>query len=284
MKKEQVLFYLWLFTLAVIVWGAWVRISHSGDGCGDHWPLCGGEFLPEFNQKKTWVEYMHRVMSGLYGLGVLGIFFWLRKSTNRLTRQLNWWLFILMIIEALLGAVLVKAKLVTVNDSFIRLIVMSIHQVNSFLLTGLTFTFWLQLKNNGQSILVIEKKWMAIFIGLPVSGAVAALSTTLFPAKSLLDGLIDDISTAPHFLINIRILHPLFAVSICLFWIYLFYFKGHRNLARELIAAFTIGVATLLLLSPHFLKLTHLLVAHLIWARFIYTFVSFPDSSNRYRN
>ena len=32
--------------LLVIVWGAYVRASFSGDGCGDHWPLCNGQVIP----------------------------------------------------------------------------------------------------------------------------------------------------------------------------------------------------------------------------------------------
>ena len=65
---SNLLFAFWLYTIIVILWGAWVRISHSGNGCGDHWPLCGGEFIPTEATAKTWIEYSHRMMSGLYGL------------------------------------------------------------------------------------------------------------------------------------------------------------------------------------------------------------------------
>ena len=34
------------YNLAVIVWGAFVRATGSGAGCGDHWPMCNGEALP----------------------------------------------------------------------------------------------------------------------------------------------------------------------------------------------------------------------------------------------
>ena len=137
---SKILFYFWLYTLAVILWGAWVRISHSGDGCGTHWPLCGTELIPDFLQKKTWIEYTHRLMTGFYGLIVIFIFFKIKKSTvDIFVKKISWWLLGLMITEALLGALLVKGELVTTNDSISRLVVMIFHQLNSFLLTGTTF-------------------------------------------------------------------------------------------------------------------------------------------------
>ena len=79
---SKVLFYFWLYTLAVILWGAWVRISHSGDGCGNHWPLCSGDLIPNFSQTKTWIEYTHRLMTGLYGVVVVLIFFKIKKNIS----------------------------------------------------------------------------------------------------------------------------------------------------------------------------------------------------------
>ena len=137
---SKVLFYFWLYTLAVILWGAWVRISHSGDGCGNHWPLCSGDLIPNFSQTKTWIEYTHRLMTGLYGVVVVLIFFKIKKNiSDTFIKKLGWWFLGLMISEALLGALLVKGELVTTNDSISRLIVMIFHQLNSFLLTGTTF-------------------------------------------------------------------------------------------------------------------------------------------------
>ena len=52
------------FTILSILWGAWVRISGSGNGCGSSWPLCGGVIIPEAEHKKTWIEFIHRLMTG----------------------------------------------------------------------------------------------------------------------------------------------------------------------------------------------------------------------------
>src|SRR5689334_1905422 len=53
------------YNVAVVVWGAYVRATGSGAGCGSHWPLCNGEFLPSAPQTKTAIEFTHRVTSGL---------------------------------------------------------------------------------------------------------------------------------------------------------------------------------------------------------------------------
>lgn len=277
MKKW--LYYLWIYTLLVILWGAWVRISHSGDGCGDHWPLCGGEYLPDLTQKKTWIEYSHRIMSGVYGILVLFTFFRFRKSPSPVVRKLSWFLLGLMCSEALLGAALVKGQLVTVNDSVARLATMSLHQLNSFLLTGVTYLFYLasrdrELKFNQFNLLLL-------FGLLPLTGAIAALSSTLFPSVSLLQGVVQDFSGESHLFIRLRGLHPFFATVIGLFFVSWCFMKNLNRLALEFLVAIAVGFVTLMTLSPAYLKLAHLLIAHLLWARLIYTLVNLPDSKTR---
>jgi heme A synthase len=57
---------LLFYNIPVVLWGAYVRASRSGDGCGDHWPSCGGEVVPTaVEQAKTWVEYGHRISTGI---------------------------------------------------------------------------------------------------------------------------------------------------------------------------------------------------------------------------
>lgn len=277
----RLLYILWLYTLIVILWGAWVRISHSGDGCGDHWPLCGGDFIPDLTQKKTWIEYSHRLMSGFYGLVVIFIFLKLRKNTTALVRKFSWILLLLMCAEALLGAVLVKGQLVTLNDSIMRLLTMALHQLNSFLLTGATFLFYLVLKKPSAELKIANSYLLVLFAILPLTGAVAALSTTLFPSVSLWQGIIQDISGETHLFVKLRVLHPLFASLIATVFIVWCYSRNLNRLAAEFLIAMLVGVVTLLTLSPAYLKLTHLLIAHLLWARLLHTLVNLPDSNKR---
>jgi cytochrome c oxidase assembly protein subunit 15 len=281
-KFSNFLFYFWIYTLLVILWGAWVRISHSGDGCGDHWPLCSGEFIPDFKQHKTWVEYLHRLMSGAYGLVVIYIFFRIRSTkVSKITKNLSLALLIFMITEALLGAVLVKGQLVTTDDSFMRLIVMSFHQLNSFLLTGVTFCFFLSLKNEPSTIKLKTYKPFLFFLLLAVSGAIASLSTTLFPSVSLFQGIINDFEVHSHLFVRLRIIHPILALSIATSFVIWLHLNNYSRAALEFLFAIFIGVITLLTLSPVYLKLAHLLIAHLLWARLFYLFVSSPDSNKR---
>lgn len=267
--------------MLVILWGAWVRISHSGDGCGDHWPLCGGDYLPDFSQKKTWVEYTHRIMSGLYGLIVIYIFASFRRHSSALVKKLNLFLLLLMLSEAILGAILVKGHLVTINDSVLRLFVMSLHQFNSFMLTGVTFLFYTVISRQLNKISFYNPLLLLLFVVLPITGAIAALSTTLFPSISLWQGILQDLSSETHLFIKLRIIHPLMACIIAGGFIIWCYSKNLNRLAIEFLIAFSIGVVTLLTLSPFYLKLAHLLIAHILWARLIYIFVNFPDSNKR---
>ena len=281
-KYSRILFGLWLYTLLVILWGAWVRISHSGDGCGDHWPLCSGQLIPDFTQNKTWIEYAHRLMSGTYGIIVFYLFYKIKNSsTQPKIKTLNWFFLSLMLSEALLGALLVKGQLVTTNDSVARLIVMSFHQCNSFLLTGVTFLLYLSFRADPSPLKIKTYVPLYFFILLAASGAIASLSTTLFPSVSLFEGIVQDFAQNSHLFIRLRILHPLLALLIAGGFVIWLFVNQKVHIAFEFLLAIFIGVITLLSLSPIYLKLAHLAIAHLLWARLLYLFVSSPDSSSR---
>lgn len=268
-KLYQLLYSFWLFTLIVILWGAWVRISHSGNGCGDHWPMCQGELIPDFKDSKTWVEYTHRLMSGVYGLIVIYIFYFFHRNKSRYSKQsvkLSAILLILMIIEAGLGALLVKQSLVTVNDSVFRLVAMSFHQLNSFLLTGTTY---LLAQSVLKGVQITHKGRLVFFLLVCMTGAIAALSTTLFPSVSLWEGILKDFTEDAHLFVRLRILHPLFALGIIGYFTYSFFNKNENRQSILFFVALCVGILTLILLSPVWLKLLHLFMAHWIWAELI---------------
>lgn len=278
---------LFLFTLVVIVWGAWVRISHSGDGCGESWPLCAGEFIPTSAAKKTWIEYTHRLMSGSYGLWVIFLYFYTRSRIGYpALKKLTLGLLVLMIIEALLGAKLVLLKLVGTNDSMLRLFAMALHQINSLLLTGTTFFIYLfsrQLSSRESALLEFYgprfKKWKFFFIALLIVamvGSWASLSNTLHPSDGLWEGLMKDFADDSHYLVKLRFLHPLLASLLCfsvIIWKTNAYFEKEKTadlvLALGFLLAFIFGWCTLIFLAPVWMKLTHLSIAHLLWAMMI---------------
>ncbi len=265
-NRKNLFLILWIYTLLVILWGAWVRISHSGDGCGDHWPLCAGEVIPNFKETKTIVEYFHRLMSGTYGFFVLYLFLKFKNSTTPHFKKLLYSVLLLTISEALIGALLVKLELVSVNDSFLRLLFMSLHQLNSFLLTAVCYLLY---KCSDLKTTFKPSKILILFIAVSVTGAIAALSTTLFPTESLLQGILNDFQLHSHPFIRLRVLHPILALSIMFYFMIYFYLKNNIRFALEIFMAVFIGVITLVSLSPLFLKLTHLLIAHVLWSRFI---------------
>jgi cytochrome c oxidase assembly protein subunit 15 len=56
-----------------VVFGAIVRISGSGMGCGDHWPKCYGSFFPPLNRPDLIIEISHRYLASIVGLLVLAL-------------------------------------------------------------------------------------------------------------------------------------------------------------------------------------------------------------------
>ncbi len=68
MKRNQIALASWFvlaYTVLVILWGAFVRATGSGAGCGNHWPLCNGVVIPRPEQIETVIEFTHRAMTGL---------------------------------------------------------------------------------------------------------------------------------------------------------------------------------------------------------------------------
>jgi heme A synthase len=68
------------YNVAVILWGALVRATGSGAGCGGHWPLCNGDVLPNVSQIGTVIEFTHRIMSGVALVLVAAMFVWAWKT------------------------------------------------------------------------------------------------------------------------------------------------------------------------------------------------------------
>lgn len=292
-RFRQISFILIFYTVLVILWGAWVRISHSGDGCGDTWPLCHGQLVPEAARGKTWVEYAHRSMSGLFGIFIALLYLRARKlfPKNSMARKAALWSLIFMITEALLGAKLVLFKLVGTNDSPFRATAMGLHLVNSLLLAGaltLTWDFsqsqnWKRRTENPFETPVLKPNkiiWACIigFIIIGVTGALAALSSTLFPSTSLAEGLRADWDPASHYLVRLRGLHPLMGLLIggglaLSAWMSMNLLKPEMKEARAralrlaliLFVGILFGISTLVSLAPVGMKLGHLTLAYTIW-------------------
>ena len=100
-------------TYLLIVLGAVVRITGSGMGCGDHWPLCNGNLFPPLNDIGTVIEWSHRLVAALVSVlvvGLAGYGWWLRRVPGLPSRAPVVAL-VLLVIQVLLGAITVKLAL-----------------------------------------------------------------------------------------------------------------------------------------------------------------------------
>jgi heme A synthase len=288
MKLKRFSIYAWgvvAWNLLVILWGAYVRASGSGAGCGSHWPLCNGEVLPDATQAHTLIEFTHRMMSGLTLLLVIGLAVWaFRAYPKRHAVRLGAALSTLFIFtEALIGAGLVLFKLVADDATVFRALSMSVHLINTFvLLAVLTLTAWWAsggptLKpREGGAIAWLCALALLFTLALAVSGAVTALGDTLFPASSLSAGLQQDFSSTAHLFVRLRLLHPLLAVTdsaliilvalvACLRRPRLWVRRWALMLVALVLVQLGAGLVNVALLAPVWLQLTHLLLADLAW-------------------
>lgn len=276
-------FLVWNF--AVIGWGAFVRASGSGAGCGDHWPLCNGQVVPHSPTFETIVEFGHRLTSGLAGIGAIVLVVWAYRAfaKGHPARRGAWWTLAFMIAEGLVGAGLVKFGYVADDPRLERGFVMAAHLINTFvLLYFIALTgFWaegggrLRWGTGG----LPAKLGIATLLGILVvgmSGAIAALGDTLFPANSLAEGFAQDLSPQSHLFLRLRALHPLGAVVFAivagaasiLTWMSDVPAKAKRAgiaVGVLVLVQVTVGLANLALLAPIPLQLLHLLVADALW-------------------
>ena len=177
--------YAWgvlVYNVFVIVFGAFVRATGSGAGCGSHWPTCNGTMTPRGPAIETIIEFTHRMSSGLTLVLILGLLVWTWRAYPK-GSWLRWTsgaVFFFIILESLLGAGLVLFNLVQENASLIRAFSMMIHLVNTFmLLASITLTAW--FSTFGEPAEVEKNKiirWLVVggAIGLLVLGASGSIA------------------------------------------------------------------------------------------------------------
>jgi heme A synthase len=273
------------YNLLVILWGAYVRATGSGAGCGSHWPLCNGEVIPGNPGLATLIEFTHRLMSGAALLLVVALFIWGFRSyaKGHPVRTGAGLSLVFILTEALVGAGLVLFEYVAADASVGRAISIVIHLLNTFmLLAALSLTAW--WASGGQSIQLRGSSPSFILLGVGIlgtllvgaSGALAALGDTLFPAQSLFQGIQEELSPTSHFLLRLRILHPMISIIVGIYLILSIGFinirknsKTSRRLARYVTVMVTIqlaaGFINVLLLAPVWMQIVHLLLADLVW-------------------
>jgi len=282
---------LLLYQIGVIAWGAYVRATGSGAGCGQHWPLCNGEVVPRSPSAATLIELSHRLSSGVAFLLVLGLLVWTVRTypSGHRVRRGAVAAAVLMTSEAVIGAGLVLLKLVAHDASLERAVGTSLHLVNTFLLLAATsLTAWwasggdpVRLRGRGVVGPVLASCLLATLL-VATSGALTALGDTLFPASSLSAGFAQDVAAGASPYVRLRAIHPVLAVATAALVLMAMAFvralradRSVRLLSRAAgvlaVAQVAAGLLDVALLAPVAVQLLHLLLADLVWIALVLT-------------
>jgi heme A synthase len=276
------------FTVFVVLFGAVVRVTGSGAGCGQHWPTCHGELTHLPSSLETAIEYTHRVTSGLslllVGAWLIGAYRVLPK--RHAGRPLTVSVTVLMIVEALIGAVLVLLALVAESRSPLRALVMPLHLVNTSLLLGaMAWGAMLIRRPPGpwRARPASSLEWLvaaSLLATLVVSGtgAVTALGDTLFPVREigLQHRLGEDYGAGAHWLQRFRVVHPVVAFAAALFIGRVFQAvyeqQRHARAGRAALVTLTlvitqlmVGLLNVWLSAPAWMQIVHLSFAVAVW-------------------
>ena len=267
------------YNVLVVLWGAFVRATGSGAGCGAHWPRCNGVVIPRDPSLETMIEFTHRATSGLAFLAVVAML-WMafrRFASGHPVRRAAVASMVLMVTEAGVGAGLVLLELVAGNTSQARAWWMAVHLLNTFLLlAAITLTAWYaggrpRMRVRGQGLagfLALAPIVLTLVVG--VTGALTALGDTLFPKTSV------GLTGGAHFLERLRIVHPFLAMGTGVFAVVaasalrrLRPDPATVRLSRVIPALFGIqilaGTVNVVLLAPVWMQIVHLLLADVLW-------------------
>ncbi|MEM7124922.1 MAG: COX15/CtaA family protein [Chloroflexota bacterium] len=296
-------YYAWgllAYNILVVLWGAFVRATGSGAGCGSHWPLCNGEVIPKSLQVETLIEYSHRLTSGILGILVLVLVIWAFRAFAKGDdaqeggaqgtgiRRASLWTLFFIITEAAIGAGLVKMEWVAADTSVERVYTMVFHLLNTFfLLTANTLVAWFAsggkpFSLRGQAGLGVA--FGAAFLGmiaLGATGAIAALGDTLY----LTLGVTPEDSPLVKTLVSLRIYHPLLAfVSFALIYVAIRVLAAYHPNSRALrygywvvglfIVQLLCGGLNVYLKAPAWMQLIHLFITDIIWILLVVTAAS----------
>ena len=283
-----------IYFIAVILWGTVTRATGAGDGCGNHWPLCNGTVIQHSPRIDTVIEFTHRVTSGISFFSVVGLMLWTFASTVRghLARAASVAAVAFTLVEAVLGALLVKLGLTAQSHSPLRPAYLALHFANTLLLlAALTLSAHMLGRRQGYRrgrIRLVKPLGAAVgllaILIVGVTGSLAALGDTLFPAASLGAALQQDFSSHSGWLLRWRWTHPAIAFLASVFLIWILVRATQRSAERSmywdnrglaawvlvlLVTQYVLGVLDVLLLAPLWLQLVHLLGADALWTTLV---------------
>ena len=291
MSKKVFRVYSWFlvgYNIIVIMWGAVVRATGSGAGCGNHWPLCNGEIVPQLERIETKIELFHRLTTSLDGLLVIILVFFAYRLYTRKSTIFKWAFtaLVFILIEGFLGRMLVIQDWVADNVSVMRAIAVAVHLVNTyFLLAALTITAWLGNKSEIKLrklriVNYLLTTGLTLAIIFSAMGAITALGDTLFPSEAISFDIQKNFDPANNFLIRLRVIHPILAILSSSYLIIAIRVIKNKQLGKMIdfrgnwltgviIAQVLAGGTTILTLAPLFMQMLHLMFADIFWVSLV---------------
>lgn len=266
--------------------------------------------VPSAPELKTVIEFSHRVTSAFDGILVIALVVWAiviwrsEKSdgTKRVMKVAAVSL-LLVIVEGLLGAGLVLTGNTAETLTPERPIWMAGHLINTLiLLVFLTLTAW--FASGGRKLnLRTDIKYLgaiglgaAAFLLVGISGSIAALSSMIFPAGTLAEGIVQDFSPTSHMLLRLRLFHPISAIIVGVLLIFIAGWLRRESfddigvtrwsnaVSILVLIQIAFGAATLLSLAPIVMQLGHLFLADAIWISFVLLAANFLSQADRSDN
>jgi heme A synthase len=240
---------------------------------------------------KTLVEFAHRATSGVAFLLVVALLVWACRKYPRghAVRAGAALAAIFIVTESLIGAGLVLLRLVANDASVARAVYLSVHLVNTFVLVAaLALTAWWATVGEASRPRLREflsgRVGVAVLgaLAVGVSGAVAALGSTLFPESARAADAVSNLSAASRLLFSLREykLHPLLAVAVGAYVVYIAVTLARtrvdarvRRWSSVVVALVVVqvcaGLLNAALLAPVWMQIVHLLLADLVWLALI---------------
>ena len=265
-----------VLAFGLIVLGGVVRITGSGMGCGDHWPLCNGEWFPPLDLP-TMIEIGHRWAAALVSILVLAMtaVAWIRHRGERRLRTPATLALVLLVVQVLLGAVTVKLALppwVVITHLANAMALLAVILLTA-LRAGAKATSHARHAAHGQVLATSALGFVVVLFGAQVANFHAGLLCLGFP---LCNGVILPPASPLAFL---PWAHRALAFGFLAFVVGLAVRLSRRSDAasRDLLRSVAVVVALTVLqiglaavmvleLLPPTLRAAHLLMGTLIWA------------------
>ncbi|HVH69277.1 MAG TPA: COX15/CtaA family protein [Gemmatimonadales bacterium] len=264
-------------TYLLIILGAIVRITGSGMGCGEHWPLCNGRLLPPLDVP-TMIEYAHRLVAAAVSVLVTALAahaWWLRRRArggewDALART-SYMAVGLLILQVLLGAVTVKLRLPPWT------VVLHLGTAMLLLATLLVIARLTPVASPGFPSFSFTPGWhpglVALGLGF-VSVLLGALTANLGAASACLGFPLCNGQLVPagSYLQYVHWTHRVFAYTLSayvIWWAVRTKARGAWYVVALVTLQIVVAAAMVLLALPPLLQAAHVAVGTAIWASLV---------------